>query len=207
MNIPLLIVAVLVAYLIGSIPFGWLIGKYNGVDIRTVGSGNIGATNVTRSVGKLAGRLCFAADFLKGFLPTLFAHWLFPGHPGAVFGVAAATILGHMFPCYLKFRGGKGISTSAGAALAIVPYPLLVAVAAWLLFFGVTRYVSVGSIAAALALIAGVWLGRIFQIGSPVAQSLVSAIFCTVLGAVAIYRHRENIRRLCNGTENRFGKK
>lgn len=207
MNIFILIIALIAAYLIGAIPFGWLIGKYNGVDIRTVGSGNIGATNVTRSIGKAAGRLCFAADFVKGFLPTLVAHWLFPEHPAAVLGVAAAAILGHMFPCYLKFRGGKGISTSAGAALAIVPYPLLLALVAWLVLFGLTKYVSVGSIGAAIALICGAWAGRIFQIGSPAAQSLVTAIFCTVLGVVAIYRHRENIRRLYNGTENRFGKK
>ena len=199
-----IVVAFLAAYLIGAIPFGFLIGKYNGVDIRTVGSGNIGATNVTRSVGSKAGKLCFACDFLKGFLPTLFALWVFPGEALPVLLAASATVIGHMFPCYLKFRGGKGVSTAAGAMLALAPYPLLTALLVWVAVFLISRYVSVASIAAALTLIAGVWLFAFFGLGNWISLGLAMRIFCTILGVIAIFRHRSNIVRLINGTENRF---
>lgn len=202
-----IVVAVVIAYLIGSIPFGFLIGKYNGVDIRTVGSGNIGATNVTRSVGSKAGKLCFACDFFKGFLPSLFALWVFPGEALPVLLVVAGTIFGHIFPCYLKFRGGKGVSTAAGAIFALAPLPLLTALIVWVAVFLISRYVSVASIVAALTLIGAVWGFAALGIGNWIATGMAMKIFCTVIGIVAICRHRSNIVRLLNGTENRFVRK
>ena len=121
------------AYFIGAIPFGFLIGKLHGIDIRKVGSGNIGATNVTRSVGKTAGKLCFFLDFLKGILPVYLAGLLCPGEPVVALAAGAATIAGHMFPVYLEFKGGKGVSTAAGVALALAPYPLLIAFVSWVI--------------------------------------------------------------------------
>ena len=137
------------AYLIGAIPFGFLIGKLNGVDIRKVGSGNIGATNVTRSVGKTAGKICFGCDFLKGLLPVLLTGLFLPQYPWLTLAVGLATLLGHIFPVYLKFKGGKGVATAAGVAMAMAPWPLLIGLAVWAGTFLATRYVSLASIVAA----------------------------------------------------------
>lgn len=207
MSVICIAAALLAAYLIGSIPFGFLIGKYNGVDIRKVGSCNIGATNVTRSVGKLQGRLCFACDFLKGFLPTLAASGIFCSQPWVVLAVAAAAVCGHMFPVYLGFKGGKGVSTAAGALLAVTPWAVLFAIIVWMAVFFISRYVSLASIAAALALVSGAWVSQIFEIGPEISRSIVTAVFSTLLGVLAIIRHRGNIVRLLNGTENRFSRK
>ncbi len=198
-----------VAYLVGAIPFGLLIGLYNGVDIRKVGSGNIGATNVTRCCSPLLGKLCFGCDFLKGFLPTQITLLFFADCPLVVLGAAACTVLGHMFPCYLKFKGGKGVSTAGGAMLAIAPIAVLTAGILWVVFFLLTRYVSVASIIAALAIVAVVWAGRLGDLPffSATAKSLPTVIFCTVLGVLAIVRHKDNIVRLIHGTENRFERK
>ena len=198
-----------IAYLAGAIPFGLLIGFYNGVDIRKFGSGNIGATNVTRCCGPLLGKVCFGCDFLKGFLPTWITLLFFPDCPLVVLGAAACTVLGHMFPCYLKFKGGKGVSTAGGAMLAVAPVAVLTAGILWVIFFLWTRYVSVASIIAALAIIAVVWAGRLGDLCyfSATAKSLPTVIFCTVLGLLAIARHKENIVRLIHGTENRFERK
>ena len=193
------------AYLIGSIPFGFLIGKWHGIDIRTVGSGNIGATNVTRSVGKRAGKLCFLLDFLKGMLPVLLVQHFAPVPPELALAAALGVILGHIFPVYLDFKGGKGISTAAGVGLALAPLPLLAALAAWIVAFLTTRYVSLASIAAAVVLPAAVWIFPCAGLGGAV--PLATRIFFTVIGAAAILRHRENIRRLLNGTESRFERK
>ena len=130
------------AYFIGAIPFGFLIGKLHGIDIRKVGSGNIGATNVTRSVGKAAGKLCFFLDFLKGILPVYLAGLLCPGEPVVALAAGAATIAGHMFPVYLEFKGGKGVSTAAGVALALAPYPLLIAFVSWVMCCPARRFSS-----------------------------------------------------------------
>ncbi|MCQ2378900.1 MAG: glycerol-3-phosphate 1-O-acyltransferase PlsY [Victivallaceae bacterium] len=203
------ILAFAAAYLIGAIPFGLFIGLYNGVDIRKTGSCNIGATNVTRCCGNLAGKLCFGCDFLKGFLPTLAATWIFTAAPWAVLATAGCAVLGHVFPCYLKFKGGKGVSTAAGAMLAIAPFAVVVALALWCIVFLTTRYVSVASITASAALIAVVWGCRIgdFAFCGVVAKDLATAIFCTALGIFSIVRHRSNIVRLMQGTENRFERK
>ena len=192
--------AILAAYLLGAVPFGLLIAKSRGVDIRQVGSKNIGATNVLRSVGKPWGILTFACDALKGYLP---AAW-FPTLAGSAAGwlgmaCALAAILGHNFPVYLRFKGGKGVATSAGALLGLAPAAMGIGVVVWAALLFAFRYVSLASIvAAAVVPAAGWWLYR--------ATPLLPG-FLTALGVLVIVRHRANIQRLLAGTENRFGRK
>ena len=197
-----------VSYLIGAIPFGFLIGKCFHKDIRKEGSGNIGATNVTRVIGKWWGRLCFFLDFLKGWAPVFAANCYFSTQESPASGLllltaGAATILGHMFPVYLKFKGGKGISTAAGVALALAGWTLLAAGLVWVVVFLISRYVSLASILAAATLpVAAVALNLWYR---PVPLSI--QIFFGAIAIVAIYKHRSNIVRLKNGTELRFERK
>ena len=195
------------AYLFGAIPFALIIGKLHGVDIRTVGSGNVGATNVTRAVGPVQGKICFVLDLLKGAIPVLAAQVLLPGMPGMAIAAGAVAILGHMFPVYLKFKGGKGVSTGAGAALALAPLPLLCALALWGILFLATRYVSVASILAAAALPVFAFVFRLLGWGNLTARSIPVLVFFCAIAAITVYRHRSNIKRLMEGTENRFEKK
>ena len=189
----------LLAYLIGSIPFGLLVGKMNGVDIRTKGSGNIGATNVLRVVGKGWGIFTLFLDGLKGFIPAFF----FPIWGGlnpdssVLFGTAA--LLGHTFPVYLHFKGGKGVATGAGMLLGIAPTAMGLAVLFWAATMFLFRYVSLASIVAALTAAIAVW------VQTP--ERLVVNLVVTILALLVIWLHRSNIQRLLNGTENRFGKK
>ncbi len=195
------------SYLIGAVPFGLLVARLKGVDITQVGSGNIGATNVFRSVSKPLGVLTFVCDAVKGWLPA----WFFPlwvpaaGHAPAdpSLGVlfAALAIAGHTWPVYLKFKGGKGVATSAGALIGIAPKAVGLGVLVWVLVFGVSRYVSVASIAAAVAVPAAAWWWH-----KPDA-SLVLPVALTLLGALIVWRHRGNLQRLRVGTEHRFGRK
>jgi len=188
------------SYLIGSIPFGLLIAKTKGVDIRTQGSGNIGATNVLRCLGKPPGITCFVLDLLKGFLPA----FVFPGigncaaEFGILFGVLA--ILGHNFPIFLKFKGGKGIATSAGVLIGVAPLAVLFGILTWVIVFFISGYVSLGSIIAAVTVAITGWI-RIGYYG------LLTGLALTLLGALAIYRHKSNIQRLIAGTENKFSRK
>ena len=194
------------SYLIGAIPFGYLIGRLHGIDIRTVGSGNIGATNVTRTVGKIQGKICFFLDFFKGALPVALVNSVFT-QDTANLALAAglAAILGHIFPIYLKFRGGKGVATAAGVALALAPYPLLCALLVWLATFLTTRYVSLASIVAAAALPVAAALFFGLGIPTPFPLGASTLIFFTLIALLAILRHVANIKRLLNGTESRFG--
>ena len=207
------------AYLLGSIPFGFVVAKAMGVDIRSVGSGNIGATNALRVLGKPAGIFVLLMDALKGYaacawLAPLIYNWIIPHISGlaptfsmiaevdrlkfeTIAGVGA--VLGHNYTCWLKFKGGKGIATTAGVYIALAPWALLVGLVAFLLMVLITRYVSVGSISAAIALPATVW------VMSP--QNLFLCIVTTALGVLAIYKHKGNIQRLLAGTENRLGQK
>ena len=211
------ILTALAAYLLGSIPFGFLAAKAKGIDIRSVGSGNIGATNAMRVLGKPAGIAVLLLDALKGYiactsLALFIFNWLAPRlyEPGAVVpaleiqhtnmiiaGIFA--VLGHNYTCWLKFKGGKGIATTAGVYLALAPWAVLVALIVFILAVLVTKYVSVGSISAAIALPVTVWLM------SP--QNLFLGIVTTALGALAIYKHKSNLQRLRAGTESRLGKK
>ena len=199
-----LVFIVVLAYLVGSIPFGYLIGRAYGKNIRKEGSGNIGATNVTRVVGPWQGRLCFLLDFLKGALPVLLAsrYYGFVGIPSMLAGAAA--VVGHMFPIYLGFRGGKGISTAGGVALALSPLSVLAAAVVWVAVFLLTRYVSVASIAAAAAL---PLTAAVLFLTDKARMTLAVLVFFCLLGALAIWKHRANIDRLRKGTELRFGGK
>jgi len=197
MDLPTIIVSTLLAYLLGSVPFGLLMAKTCGIDLRARGSGNIGATNVFRCCGKPQGIACFLLDALKGFIPA----FLFPtlGNGAAEFGIlfGAAAILGHNFPVFLKFKGGKGIATSAGVLLGIAPAAVFAGLIIWIVFFFSSRYVSLGSIFAAIAVIIIGWIR----------YDVVTAAALTLLAALAIWRHRANIQRLMNGTENKFQRK
>ena len=193
------------AYLIGAVPFGLLIGFMNGKDVRKEGSCNIGATNVTRVVGKWWGKLCFLCDFLKGFLPVILTMWLLDPGSGWLTALAAvAAMLGHVFPVYLRFKGGKGVSTAAGAALALCPLAVVIAGAVWVIVFFLSRYVSLASLAAALALPVSAWLLGFFGVAK---FFLPFGIVLVIFAVLAFWRHRSNIVRLLNGTENRFEKK
>ena len=186
--------------MIGSVPFGLLISKANGCDIRTMGSGNIGATNVLRCLGKPLGISCFLLDVLKGFIPA----FVFPmiGAGGVSLGIlyGTAAILGHNFPVYLGFKGGKGVATSAGMLLGVAPLAVVIGLLTWGLVFYVSGYVSLGSIIAAVAVVAAGWV----RIGH---DDPVTAIALTLLGGLTVWRHRANIQRLLNGTESKFEKK
>lgn len=194
---------ILAAYLLGAVPFGLLIGKVKGIDIRQHGSGNIGATNVLRVLGKPLGITTFVLDALKGFVPAflfqrIFSTTMDPQVVSVLCGAAA--ILGHNFPVFLGFKGGKGIATSAGVLIGIAPLAALVGVGTWVVVFFISHYVSLASIVAAVGVIAaGWWFYRDGHILLP--------IVLTVLGLLAILRHKANIQRLLNGTENRFVKK
>jgi glycerol-3-phosphate acyltransferase PlsY len=205
-----LLIAGFASYLIGSIPAGYIAGRIVGIDIRTVGSGNIGATNVTRVLGKRYGYPVFIVDFLKGFAavgmsimiakraqPVLISSELF-GVVGAV-----ACVLGHSFPVWLGFKGGKGVAASAGALLGLMPFVALIAVAVWLIIFYLTRYVSVASMTAALAV--PITILSMMFLGQTGGTALLYFSIC--LAAVVIVRHRSNLSRLMRGTEPRFKRK
>ena len=203
--------AVLISsYLLGSVPFGYLAGRLAGIDIRKVGSGNVGATNVVRVLGKRYGYPVFALDFLKGFGAVMIAMLMAPGRPPAwnspeIFGILAAmsSVLGHLYPPWLKFEGGKGVATSAGALLALTPVATLIGVAIWIIVFWLTRYVSLASITAAVILpIVILVIGLHDQNNG---KSLAYASAC--VAAVVIWRHRSNLSRLMHGTEPRFRKR
>ena len=207
--LPLLIVG-FASYLIGSIPAGYIAGRIVGIDIRTVGSGNIGATNVTRVLGKRYGYPVFIVDFLKGFaavgMSIMIAKRAQPVLiPGELFGVvgAVACVLGHSFPVWLGFRGGKGVAASAGALFGLMPRVALIAVAVWLIVFYLTRYVSVASMTAALAV--PITILSMMFLGQTDGTTLLYFSIC--LAAVVIFRHRSNLSRLVRGTEPRFKRK
>jgi len=183
------------AYLMGSIPTGLLLAKaLGGVDIRTKGSGNIGATNVYRTMGRKVGILTLIGDCLKGLIPVLAARWLaLPDLWVAAVGMAA--FLGHIFPVFLRFKGGKGVATALGVFLAASPLAVLAALGVFIVVLVTWRYVSLASISASAAMPALAAL--IDRKPTTVAMSLLIA-------AIVIVKHHENIRRLRNGTENRF---
>jgi glycerol-3-phosphate acyltransferase PlsY len=195
---------VLLAYLVGAIPTGFLIARARGVDIRAAGSGNIGATNVFRVLGRPAGVAVLVLDAAKGAIPCAalppLALWVAGagGNPdpewlGITAGIGA--VLGHNYTCWLYFKGGKGIATTAGVLLVLMPVALLTCLVAWLLVFALTRYVSLGSLVASVALPLTVWWRG---------QSGALLVVALALGLLAIGKHRANIRRLLNGTESRF---
>jgi glycerol-3-phosphate acyltransferase PlsY len=203
------------AYLLGSVPFGLLIAACFGIDLRKVGSGNIGATNLSRALGRKWAYLCFALDLAKGLLPTVAAGFWLSDIAGATglwarLAVGCAAVIGHIFPVYLRFKGGKGVATSFGVALGIWPYYTLCAAVVliiWVIFLLLWRYVSLASLAASVAfpviLISAVALVPGWKI-TQLWPLLIVAVFIPVLVFV---RHRENIKRLIAGTESKVFQK
>jgi glycerol-3-phosphate acyltransferase PlsY len=202
-------VVALVSYLIGSIPSGYLAGRLGGVDIRRIGSGNIGATNVTRTLGKKYGYPVFAADFGKGLIAAVVASRI-GQQPAAIasadiYEIVAAVfcVLGNTFPVWLGFRGGKGVAVSAGLLFALMPWAALIVMVGWMLLFFWTRYVSLASIIAALFLPLIVFL--LLRLGRMTEWSFLYVSIA--LTTLVILRHRSNISRLLIGTEERFNKR
>ncbi len=196
MNTMLFIFVLLVIYLIAAIPTGIVLTRLMGSeDIRQQGSGNIGATNVYRVAGKLAGVLTLLGDTLKGLLPLLACKsWLAPT-PTQLGVASAVAIIGHCYPVYLKFKGGKGIATALGIFLVLSPLTVLGALVVFVLAVGISRYISLGSVLAALSAPL-----LILMLGYP-QPIFLSTLFIAML---VVWRHRSNISRLMNGTENRF---
>lgn len=190
------------AYLLGAIPTGYLLARLKGVDIRTVGSGNIGATNVYRCVGKSWGIITFVLDFFKGYLPAVVLPLLVQRWTNEPFSVSwsvlcgCLAVAGHNWPVYLRFRGGKGMATGAGALLGFAPLVMLIGFVSWLVFFLATRYVSLSSMLAAIVIAVSAW--PLYTENKLIPATL------TIMGAVIIWRHKGNLRRLLAGTEYRF---
>ena len=195
------------SYLLGSVPFGLLVAKCKGVDIRQHGSGNIGATNVWRVCGWRYGLPVFALDVLKGVAAVWLARWLsvrFSGDAAWTGIVAAmACIIGHSFPVWLGFKGGKGVATSLGVFLGLMPLPSLIALLIWAAVFKMSGFVSLASIVAAVVLPAAAIAMQFMQRG----YGWTVTGFAIVAGLLVIVRHRSNIARLRAGTEHRFGRK
>jgi glycerol-3-phosphate acyltransferase PlsY len=205
-----LALVVISSYVLGSIPFGYLAGRLGGIDIRKTGSGNVGATNVVRVLGKRYGYPVFALDVLKGFGAVKISMLMAPGKPAdwnspEIFGILAAisSVLGHLYPPWLKFKGGKGVATSAGALLALTPVATVMCAVFWIIVFGLTRYVSLASVTAAAV------LPIVILVVSWKDQNRVKLLIYSsaVVAAVIIWRHRSNLSRLIRGTEPRFTRK
>ncbi len=199
-----------VSYLLGSIPAGYLAGRIAGIDIRKVGSGNIGATNVTRTLGRRYGYSVFLVDFAKGALAvcisTLLSQHLEPKATSTeIYGIVGAVfcVLGHVFPAWLRLKGGKGVATSAGALFGLMPLAALIGVVVWVLIFEVTRYVSVASVTTAAILPMAV-LGLAYARHT---NGMELFYFSLCLAALVVFRHRSNLSRLMHGTEPRFKRK
>lgn len=208
MIVPLLLTFVL-SYVLGALPFGYLVAKAKGVNILEVGSKSPGATNVKRVLGSGPGNLVFALDFLKGFVAVVFAGPIagiiagipfeqFSGGENDKIVALVGAVVGHSFSAFLKFRGGKGVATAGGGLFVMMFYPSVLAIVAWLIVFYSTRYVSLASIAAALVIMITPWL---FGFGSSF------GIVATILGLLVIIRHQANIKRLMAGTEHRWDRK
>jgi len=208
-------ILIIAAYLLGSVPFGLIIAKAHGKDLRAIGSGNIGATNVSRALGKKWAYFCFVLDVLKGLVPTLLAVLLISSPPTVAellvpLAAGVAAILGHIFPLYLKFKGGKGVATSFGVALGLWPFYTVCALAAivvWALVVLIWRYVSLASIIASLAFPLALLLAILLVPDWRLTQLWPLLIAATAIPIMVILRHRQNIKRLLAGTENKILKK
>jgi acyl phosphate:glycerol-3-phosphate acyltransferase len=202
-----LIAVAVCSYLLGSIPFGYILVRlFHGVDVRSIGSGNIGATNVARSGRKGLAIATLVLDALKGWLPVFLVLTL-PGIPATsspqlhtlAAAAALAAVIGHMFPVWLKFHGGKGVATGLGVFLALAPKAVVIALVIFVAVVALTRYVSLGSILAAATFPAALWWLERDIFPAP------ALLLCAAAALLVILRHHQNIRRLWAGTENRFG--
>lgn len=206
------LLAVLLGYSFGCLPIGYLVGKIRGVDIRKHGSGNTGATNTLRTIGLGAALITFFGDSVKTILAIFLAAFLFENSGNDILiiqlyaGIGA--VLGHNFPFYFKFKGGKGIACTAGTAFVLFPEVVPLCVLAFLICILVTRYVSLGSIIMVVLYLIQVFVYNYFGFLGVLESSVFEYnILSVLLGALAIFQHRENIVRLCKGTENKIGKK
>jgi glycerol-3-phosphate acyltransferase PlsY len=193
---PLAAALVVASYLLGSVPFGFLLARARGVDIRGTGSGNIGATNVSRSLGKKLGLVVLVLDALKGAVPIVAARWLELDQsvsPLVVTACGLAAICGHCFPVWLRFRGGKGVATSFGVFVAVDPVIIGLCVALFAVLYALVRIVSVGSLAAAVALPVLMW-----ALDRPVEAQILAL----ASSAIIVVKHRTNIARLVRGREH-----
>jgi glycerol-3-phosphate acyltransferase PlsY len=209
-----LLILIGIAYLAGSVPFGLLVGWTRGIDVRKHGSGNIGASNVGRLLGRKFFFLVMFLDLLKSLIPMLAASWMTAGAKATpllyvlILLVGFSAIIGHMFSVFLKFKGGKGVATSTGVMLGLWPYytlPAVVTISMFLVLLYATRYISVGSIGAAITFplaYLGIALANHWD---PFARQSPLLIFASVIAALVIFKHRSNIVRLRAGTENRIG--
>jgi glycerol-3-phosphate acyltransferase PlsY len=207
--LPLLFLVAVASYLLGAIPFGYLVARWRGHDIRREGSGNIGATNVARVLGLRWGLLVFALDFGKGALPVALTRLLPPPSDSELLpdtlpvlaGIAA--FVGHLVPIYLRFRGGKGVATGCGVIAVLLPVHALIVLLAWGLVLALTRYVAVASIVAATLL----FVLRLVSTPEPWSNDhVVVTTFCAAGALLVLVRHHSNLRRLRQGTEPRLGR-
>lgn len=194
-----IILPIIIGYLIGSIPFGFIAGKLKGFDLRKVGSGNIGATNIYRTLGALPAILVFLLDLLKGALAVYAARIIIPDSPAVIVISGIAAVIGHMYPVYIGFKGGKGSATGLGVLLGIAPDLFAVAMIYTAVAIAVTRYVSVTSISGVILLAV-----MMFAFHKPVEYSIAAVI----VAVLVIYKHIPNIKRLISGQEPKiWGKK
>jgi glycerol-3-phosphate acyltransferase PlsY len=206
------VVFIVVGYLLGSVPFAFLIARAHGKDLRTIGSGNIGATNLARALGRKWGYICFALDVLKGFIPMVAVTAIAgtPDRPALLalwLAVGIAAIVGHVFPVTLGFKGGKGVATSFGVALGLWPYftiPGLIALIVWVATVLIWRYVSLASICGAVAFLVSLLVG-ILIVPAWTASALWPLLIAAIgIPLMVIIRHRDNIKRLRAGTESKI---
>jgi len=198
----ILFCAIILSYLIGAIPTAFLAGKFiKGIDIRTIGSGNVGATNVYRSVGKFWGFVVLFVDIMKGVLPVLVIPYFLKVSEGVIrpdiykIIIGMFAIIGHVWTVFLRFKGGKGVATTAGVLVVLAPKVVGIAFLIWVIVVSISRYVSVASIIAAFSLPITAWiLGKPHEI----------TLFLMLLGAVGIYKHKANMARLMKGKENKI---
>ncbi|HSP70137.1 MAG TPA: glycerol-3-phosphate 1-O-acyltransferase PlsY [Bryobacteraceae bacterium] len=191
------LLAILIAYLLGAIPFGYLLTRLTtGKDVRSEGSGNIGATNVLRAAGRGAGVATLVLDMAKGYAAVWIAGMLTDGSPGGMADAAVAVVLGHAFPIFLGFKGGKAVATFTGAFLYLTPIPALAGIIVFVITVVVTRYISAASILAAATFPFGLWL-----ISHPIVNELLAAL---IAAAIVVYRHKENMGRMRAGKEPVF---
>jgi glycerol-3-phosphate acyltransferase PlsY len=194
-----IVILIIAAYLIGSIPTGIVVAKILGApDPRTIGSGNIGATNVGRTAGKAAGIITLIGDVLKGFLIILLAFYMFGNSPKEISLAGLAVFLGHLFPVFLKFKGGKGVATTLGVFLAIGPLQAILALIIFIILVAIFKYVSVAS------MIASVSIPLLLNLSPTTSPYIPLAVIISVL---IILKHSDNIKRLIQGTENKIGRK
>ena len=206
------LIALLIGYFLGCFPTGYMVGKLRGVDIRKHGSGNTGATNTLRTLGWKAAVITFLGDCGKTILAIVLANILFKnsGYDITVIELYAGlgAVLGHNFPFYFKFKGGKGIACTAGVAFALFPAAVPVCLTVFVLCIALSKYVSLGSILMAILLVIQIFVFNHYGIlGVPEASVYEFDILVLILGTLAIFQHRANIVRLCKGTENKVGQK